>query len=44
MNQLPEPLRTWIRENATEIVLVLEFLRNNPEYLGPIKRMAEEEK
>lgn len=38
-----EPLKTWLRENAKEIVLVLEFLMKNPEYMGPLKRMAQEE-
>lgn len=39
---LPEPLKAWLRENAEEVVLVLDFLMKNPEYLGPIKRMATE--
>ena len=42
-DQLSDSLRQWIRENAPELVPVLEFLMNNPEYMGPIKRMAKEE-
>ena len=41
--ELSEPLKAWIREIAPELVPVLEFLMKNPEYLGPLKRMAQEE-